>query len=85
MHMAQENAQSRQQRKFSNEKNRAAKVNQMTIISLTFIELLLILALFIQTFAVDTSFGKLGIIPLIILIIGTILNWIIFIKNKNFI
>ena len=83
MHMAQENAQSRQQRKFSNEKNRAAKVNQMTIISLTFIELLLILALFIQTFAVDTSFGKLGIIPLIILIIGTILNWIIFIKNKS--
>ena len=82
MHMAQENAQSKQQRKYNNEQNRAAKVNQMTIISLTFIELLLILALFIQTFAVDTSFGKLGIIPLIILIIGTILNWIIFIKNK---
>ena len=83
MHMAQENAQSKQQRKYNNEQNRAAKVNQMTIISLTFIELLLILALVIQTFAVETSFGKLGIIPLIILIIGTILNWVIFIKNKS--
>ena len=81
--MAQENAQSRQQRKFSNEMNRIAKVNQMTMISLTFIELLLILALIIQTFALKTSYGQLGILPLLILIIGTILNWIIFIKNKT--
>lgn len=81
--MTQENAQSKQKRTYSNQQNRVAKVNQMTIISMTFIELLLILALVIQTFVVETNFGKLGIVPLIILIIGTILNWILFIKDKS--
>ena len=85
MHMAQENAHLRQKRTYSNERNRVAKVNQMAIISMTFIELLLILALVVQTFVVETSFGKLGIIPLIILIIGTILNWVIYIKNKSYV
>lgn len=83
--MAQENAHLRQKRTYSNERNRVAKVNQMAIISMTFIELLLILALVVQTFVVETSFGKLGIIPLIILIIGTILNWVIYIKNKSYV
>lgn len=85
MHMAQENAHLRQKRTYSNERNRVAKVNQMAIINMTFIELLLILALVVQTFVVETSFGKLGIIPLIILIIGTILNWVVYIKNKSYV
>lgn len=55
----------------------------MTIISLTFIELLLILALVLQTFMIKTSFGKLGIVPLIILLVGAILNWVLYIKNKK--
>lgn len=73
----------KKKRTYSDEHYRIAKVNQTTIISLTFIELLLILALVLQTFVVETSFGKLGIIPLIILIVGTILNWVLFIRNKE--
>ena len=73
----------KKKRSYSDERNRIAKVNQMTIINLTFIELLLILALVLQTFVIETSFGKLGIIPLIILIVATILNWVLFIRNKE--
>lgn len=44
---------------YSEEQNRIAKLNQVMIISMTFIELFLILALVVQTFTVETSFGKL--------------------------
>ena len=81
--MKEENTQNKVQRKYSDATNRVAKVNQTTMVSLTFIELLLILALVIQTFAIKTDFGKLGIFPLIVLIIGTIVNWVVYLKNKK--
>lgn len=65
-----------------NRRNRTAKINQTAMISVTFIELLLIFALIIQTFVVSTNFGKLGIIPLIVLIVGLVVNWVIYNKNK---
>ena len=83
MHMKEENTQNKVQRKYNDAANRHGKVNQTAMISLTFIELLLILALVIQTFAVKTNFGKLGIFPLIVLIIGTIVNWVVYLKNKK--
>ena len=57
--MEVENTQKKAQRKYNDAMNRVAKVNQTAMVSLTFIELLLILALVIQTFAVKTAFGKL--------------------------
>ena len=81
--MGAENTPKKMQQKYNDAMNRVAKVNQTAMISLTFIELLLILALVIQTFAVKTSFGKLGIFPLIILIIGMIVNWIVYLRNKK--
>ena len=48
--MEQENGTVRVERKYNNKQNQVAKVNKTTIISLTFIELVLILGLFIQTF-----------------------------------
>ena len=81
--MKEENTQNKVQRKYNDAANRHGKVNQTAMISLTFIELLLILALVIQTFAVKTNFGKLGIFPLIVLIIGTIVNWVVYLKNKK--
>lgn len=68
---------------YSEEQNRIAKLNQVMIISMTFIELFLILALVVQTFTVETSFGKLGIFPLIVLIIGMVVNWVMFAKKKQ--
>ena len=46
--MEQENGTVRVERKYNNKKNQVAKVNKTTIISLTFIELVLILGLFIH-------------------------------------
>ena len=71
------------ERKYNNKENQIAKVNQTCIISLTFIELVLILGLLAQTFAYETSFGKLGIIPVIVLFVGVILNWCCYLKNKK--
>ena len=81
--MEQENGTVRVERKYNNKKNQVAKVNKTTIISLTFIELVLILGLFIQTFVYKTAFGQLGIIPIIILIAGIILNFGCYIRNKQ--
>ena len=81
--MKDENTQNKVQRKYNDAANRHGKVNQTAMISLTFIELLLILALVIQTFAVKTNFGKLGIFPLIVLIVGAIVNWVVYRKNKK--
>ena len=82
--MKQEKAeQAMTKHRYSDPHARVAKINQTAIISLTFIELLLVLALFVQTFVTPTSYGKLGIIPIIILGGGIIVNWVTFIKNKS--
>lgn len=71
------------ERKYNNRSNQIAKVNKTTIISLTFIELLLILAMVIQTFVYETAFGKLGIIPIVILIGGVVVNWVCYLKDHK--
>lgn len=71
------------ERKYNNRSNQIAKVNKTTIISLTFIELLLILAMVIQTFVYETAFGKLGIIPILILIGGVFVNWVCYLKDHK--
>lgn len=71
------------ERKYSDRKNRIQKINTTALINVTVIEALLILALTAQTFFTPTSYGKLGILPLILLLIGCILNWIIYIKEKS--
>lgn len=81
--MEQENTQQKISHKYSDEQNQIAKVNQTALIGLTFIELLLVVALLAQTFALKTSFGKLGIVPLIILIIGIGVNWFTYKKDKK--
>jgi len=70
-------------RKYNDKSNRTEKINRTTILSLTFIELILILGLFIQTFVYKTAFGKLGIIPIIILILGIFLNCGCYFHNKK--
>lgn len=76
-----ENSMEKKQHKYSEQKNRTAKINQTALFSVTFIELLLIFALVIQTFVISTNYGKLGIIPLVILLIGLIVNWVVYNKN----
>lgn len=69
-------------RKYSNAVNRKAKTNQLAIISITILEMLLIFALSIQTFVLKTAYGKLGIVPIIILFLSVAVNWVMYKKNR---
>lgn len=77
------NNQESGKRKYSDARARVVKVNQTALVSITFIEVLLIFALLVQSFAVKTNFGKLGIIPAIVLVIGVIVNWIVYKKDRS--
>lgn len=72
-------------RKYSNRRNQIAAVNKTTIIGITIIEVFLIFALILQAakYSHQFAFGKLGIVPTIILIVGVIINWGIYLKNKK--
>lgn len=75
-------SQKKTQHKYAEQENRTKKINQTALISITFIELLLILALIVQTFITKTAYGKMGLIPMAILIAGIPTNWICYIRNK---
>lgn len=45
--------------------------------------MLLIFAMAMQTFAYDTALGKLGIVPMIVLIVGVIVNWTCYLGDKK--
>lgn len=69
--------------KYSERKLQTSKLNQTVMVSVTFIELLLAFGLAIQTFVSVTSYGKMGIIPLIVLLAGVVVNWVAYVKNKS--
>lgn len=68
---------------YSERHNRIRKTNQTALISITLIELLLIFALIVQTFLTPTSYGKRGLIPLVVLLIGVIVNWVVYKRNRD--
>lgn len=70
-------------RKYSSIGNRNAKTNQLAVMSITILELLLVFALCIQTFVEKTAYGKLGIVPLIILLISVVVNWVMYRRNRT--
>lgn len=71
-----------QRRMYNEQKNRTGKINQTALISMSFIELLLLFGLFVQTFIQQTYYGKLGIVPMIILLVGLVASWVVFVKNR---
>lgn len=73
----------KKERVYERLENRNAKTNQLAIISITILELLLIFALVIQTFVQQTAYGKLGIVPMLILIVSVGINWVIYKKDKT--
>lgn len=73
----------KKQHRYSDQKIKVCKVKQTVIIGSTFIELLLTFGLFIQTFIYPNAYGKLRLIPLIVLIVGIVVNWICYEKNKK--
>ena len=69
-------------RKYGQVENRNAKTNQLALISITILELLLVFALIIQTFVQQTAYGKMGIVPLAILILSVIINWVVYKRDR---
>lgn len=83
--MEQKKTLEKVERKYSDIRNQIAKVNKNTIIGLTIIELFLIFALILQAskYSKQTAFGKLGIVPTIILLVGVVVNWVMYIRDKK--
>lgn len=74
--------------KYSDRRNRTAKINQTALIYTTIIELFLIFGLFVQVVQAfvtpsTSSYGKLGVIPILVLLCGIIVNWICYARNKQ--
>lgn len=69
--------------KYSRHKNRTRKVNQTTIVSITFIEVILVFGLAVQAFIVKTAYGMMGIVPVLVIIAGMFANWISYNRNKE--
>ena len=83
MENATDSVQKKKERIYSQMENRNAKTNQLAIISITILELLLIFALVIQTFVEKTAYGKLGLVPMLVLILSIIVNWVIYKKDRT--
>ena len=71
-----------QEHKYNEQKYRTGKINQTALISMTLIEFMLMLGLFVQTFIHPTYYGKLGIVPMIILFVGLVASWIVYVTNR---
>ena len=71
------------QHRYSVPENRTRKTNQTVLVNVTIIELFLLFALFIQTFVKKTAYGKLGMAPLVLLLIGMVVNIVVYIRNKG--
>lgn len=70
-------------RRYSSKENRTKKTNWIMIVITTIVELLLIFALAFQAFGEVTAYGKLGVVPLVILVLGLIVNWILYKKDGS--
>lgn len=70
-------------RLYSNKDARATKVNKMTLNIVTLIELLLIFALLVQSTKKGDAYGKLGLICVAILLIGAVVNWVVYLKDHT--
>lgn len=68
--------------KYNEQKKRTGKINQTALISMSLIEILLMFGLFVQTFIHPTYYGKLGIVPMIILLVGLVASWVVYVKNR---
>lgn len=69
--------------KYSRHKNRTRKVNQTTIISITFIEVILVFGLAVQAFIVKSTYGMMGIVPILVIVAGVFANWISYNRDKE--
>ncbi|MGN0507474.1 MAG: methyl-accepting chemotaxis protein [Lachnospiraceae bacterium] len=70
-------------RKFSERSARIGKVNFISMLSMTTIELLLILAFATQLMLTDGSAKVIVVLPLLILLAGMATNWTVYLKNRD--
>ena len=68
-------------RKYSEKPARDAKANQTVLLLMSFMDIPLILALLLQ-FTSD-PYGKAAILPVAVLLLGTLVSWGMYVKNKS--
>lgn len=70
-------------RKFSERKARISKVNFLSLLCMTILELFLILVFSVQLAVGNDGKTMVVLVPLVFLVIGIVTNWIFYLKNKD--
>ncbi len=70
-------------RKYSEKPVRDAKANQTVLLLMTFMDIPLNLALFMQAASKEVSYGRAAIVPIALTLLGTLVSWGIYIKDKS--
>lgn len=78
----QENGFTVKERKFSKREARVGKANQTVLMSLTFVEGFLFLGFFVQILMGQANLVVIGL-PTVALIVGLIVDWILYLKDKD--
>lgn len=70
-------------RKYSEKPTRDAKTNHTVLVLMTIMEVLLILALVVQITTPSQGYGKLAILPIVVMLVGMVVNWVMYLKDKS--
>lgn len=77
------NVSGKEQYMYNDPKFRTKKLNHTVMVGVTIVEVLLAFGLAVQVSMSENSYGKMAIAPLAVLVIGMVVNWIVFLKNKS--
>lgn len=70
-------------RKYSEKPTRDAKANHTVLILMTVMEMLLVLVLSVQIATPDNTYGMLGIVPIVVMLVGAVVNWVIYLRERS--
>lgn len=70
-------------RKYSEKPARDAKANHTVLILTTVMGVLLVPALVVQLTVQNNTYGKLGILPIVVLLVGLAVSWVLYLKDKS--
>lgn len=70
-------------RKYSEKPARDGKANHTVLLLMTVLDALIVLALSVQLFAAEDTYGKMGIVPIVVLLIGAAVSWVMYFRDKS--
>lgn len=69
-------------RKYSEKPARDAKANHTVLWIMTVMDILIVSALSLQLAVTDSTYGKLALVPILVLLAGTAASWVLYFKDK---